>query len=114
MPSAFFTDTAVLWQNNPVGLLSCVLDFVISFHCAEKSDGNSADMMPYNSCFTEWKEVVLILAYRGFSERIPAQHCVFFEIFVYLKMDRPPPDLTGLFYGLGRVKNLCTRAAWGC
>lgn len=32
MPFTFFTDTAVLWQNNPVCHLSCVLDFVISFY----------------------------------------------------------------------------------
>lgn len=37
-------------------------------------------MMPHESCVADWKEVVLTLAYHEFSDRILAQHCVFFEI----------------------------------
>lgn len=62
----------------------------ILFKCAEKSDGNSVDMMPHNSCVADWKEDVPFLACREFSDWILAQHCVFFEIFVYPKMDAPP------------------------
>lgn len=63
--------------------VSCVLDFVVSFHSNVLK--NQTGTLPHESCVADWREVALILAYCEFSDRILAQHCVFFEIF-----DTPP------------------------